>query len=207
MVTSPQIRAPKVRIFVDFWNFSLSLRGEDEKFMLDWQKVPSVFMSETSRIVSDTIPPVFEAIHVYGSYDPNKADDSKFKGWFTNWLDRQAGFHTVMLKRQRKRNFSKCPLCQSEIKECPECTGDVRGTEEKGIDTRIVTDMISLAWSQSYDIAVLVSSDRDFVPVADFLQSKGVKVIHAGFPPAGSQLAQRCWGSFSVTDIMGRIRR
>ncbi|WP_419936862.1 NYN domain-containing protein [Candidatus Palauibacter sp.] len=39
----------------------------------------------------------------------------------------------------------------------------MRGTEEKGVDVRMATDMISLAWVDNYDIAVLVSSDRDFV--------------------------------------------
>ncbi len=32
-------------------------------------------------------------------------------------------------------------------------------TVEKGIDTAIVTDMISLAWANAWDVAVLVSSD------------------------------------------------
>jgi uncharacterized LabA/DUF88 family protein len=30
--------------------------------------------------------------------------------------------------------------------------------------------MMSLAWSGGYDVAVLVSADRDFVPVAEELQ-------------------------------------
>ena len=53
----------------------------------------------------------------------------------------------------------------------------MRGTEEKGVDTRMVTDMISFAWSDAYDVALLVSADRDFVPVAEFLQTKGIKVV------------------------------
>jgi uncharacterized LabA/DUF88 family protein len=39
----------------------------------------------------------------------------------------------------------------------------MRGMEEKGVDTRIVTDMMSLAWNGAYDVAVLVSADRDFI--------------------------------------------
>lgn len=205
MVSS--LRSPRIRIFVDFWNFSLSLRGERDDFMLDWQKVSNVLTSEAAKIINDPTPSVFEGMHVYGSYDPSKADDAKFKNWYTTWLDQQAGVHTVLLERQRKRNYQKCPHCQSEAKKCKDCEGDLRGTEEKGIDTRIVTDMISLAWSQSYDVAVLVSSDRDFVPVADFLQAKGIKVIHAAFPPSGSQLSQRCWGNFSIINLMDRIKR
>jgi uncharacterized LabA/DUF88 family protein len=83
----------------------------------------------------------------------------------------------------------------------------MRGTEEKGVDTRIVTDMISLAWANAYDVAVIVSSDRDFVPVAEFLQTKGIKVIHASFPPKGSELSQKCWGNFPVPALMTAFSR
>ena len=64
-----------------------------------------------------------------------------------------------------------------------------------------------IAGRYSYDVAVIVSADRDFVPVADFLQSKGIKVIHAAFPPSGSQLSQRCWGNFNVINQMAKFRK
>ncbi len=83
----------------------------------------------------------------------------------------------------------------------------MRGTEEKGVDTRIVADMISLAWAKAYDVAVLVSSDRDFVPVAEFLQTKGIKVVHGAFPPKGIHLSQKCWANFSITSLMPQIER
>lgn len=70
----------------------------------------------------------------------------------------------------------------------------------------MATDLISLAWSQGYDVAIIVSSDRDFVPVADFLQSKGIKVMHGAFPPAGSQLSQRCWGNFNMAAVMPKFQ-
>jgi uncharacterized LabA/DUF88 family protein len=200
-------KANRVRIFVDFWNFSLSLRREDDSYMIDWQKVAPTLMQEAEKVINHISPASYEAMHVYGSYDPNKPDDAKFKNWFTTWLDRQAGVHTVMLERQKKKNHPKCPVCQAETINCHACGADMRGTEEKGVDTRIVTDMISLAWSNGYDAAVLVSSDRDFVPVADFLQTRGIKVVHAAFPPSGSLLSQKCWASFSITNRMADFRK
>lgn len=195
-------KSNRVRIFVDFWNFSLSLRRQDEHYKIDWQKVAPVIMQETAKVINHASPASYEAMHIYGSYDPNKQDDAKFKKWYTTWLDRQPGVHTVLLERQKKKNHPRCPVCKAETINCHACGQDMRGTEEKGVDTRIVTDMISLAWSNGYDAAVLVSSDRDFVPVADFLQARGIKVIHASFPPLGSQLSQKCWGSFSLIDKM-----
>jgi len=48
---------------------------------------------------------------------------------------------------------------------------------------------------------MLVSSDRDFVSVAEFLETKGIKVIHGAFPPKGAQLSARCWASVNVVDL------
>lgn len=200
------MKPARVRIFIDFWNFSLSLRRQDDTFKVDWTKVAPILVREAGAVLPNGSLPLFEAMHVYGSFDPNKPADAKFKNWFSTWLDRQAGVHTSLVERQKKKGYPKCPACQEEVPHCPTCNSDMRGTEEKGVDTRIVTDMISLAWSNSYEAAVIVSSDRDFVPVADFLQTKGIKVVHAAFPPVGSQLSQRCWGNFSVPNVMNEFR-
>lgn len=201
----PAVPPLRIRIFVDFWNFSLSLRREDDSFMIDWKPVAGVFVAEAAQLLG--APVIYEAMHIYGSYDPAKPDDAKFRNWFTTWLDKLPGVHTVMLERQKKRNHVKCPQCHGEVTNCPHCQSDLRGTEEKGIDTRIATDLISLAWSNGYDVAIIVSADRDFVPVAEFLQSKGIKVIHAAFPPAGSQLSQKCWANFNVINLMPKFKR
>lgn len=205
MTLAPPVQAPiRVRIFIDFWNFSLSLRREDPTFKIDWKQVAGIMIAETAQLLG--APVSYEAMHVYGSYDPAKPADAKFKNWFSTWLDKLPGVHTVCLERQKKRNHVKCPTCHGEVKDCPHCQGDLRGTEEKGVDTRIATDLISLAWSNGYDVAVIVSADRDFVPVADFLQSKGIKVIHGAFPPSGSQLSQRCWGHFNLSNVKDKFR-
>lgn len=206
MASLPPAAAPlRVRIFVDFWNFSLSLRREDEAFMIDWRPVAGVFVAEAAQLLGASV--IYEAMHIYGSYDPAKPNDAKFRNWFTTWLDKLPGVHAVMLERQKKRNHVTCPQCHGEVTNCLNCNSDLRGTEEKGVDTRIATDLISLAWSNGYDVAVIASADRDFVPVAEFLQSKGIKVIHAAFPPAGSQLSQKCWANFNVINLMAKFKR
>ncbi len=201
----PAVTPLRVRIFVDFWNFSLSLRREDDTFMIDWKPVAGVFVAEAGQLLG--APAIYEAMHIYGSYDPAKPNDAKFRNWFTTWLDKLPGVHTIMLERQKKRNHVTCPQCHGEVTNCPHCSSDLRGTEEKGVDTRIATDLISLAWSNGCDVAVIASADRDFVHVANFLQSKGIKVIHAAFPPAGSQLSQKCWANFNVTNLMAKFKR
>ena len=72
------------------------------------------------------------------------------------------------------------------------------GTEEKGVDTLIATEMIRLAWEDTYDVAVLVTLDADFIPAVEFLDQKGKKVIQGGFPPKGQGLAKACWASLDL---------
>jgi uncharacterized LabA/DUF88 family protein len=197
----------RVRLFVDFWNFSLSLKREDDSFLTDWSAIGPLLTGEAAKLIDPNVTASFEAMHIYGSFDPAKGKDAKLRNWFTNTLDKMAGVHVVLLERQQKKGYPKCPDCQEEAKKCQKCGHDMRGTEEKGVDTRMVTDMISLAWSNSYDVAVLVSSDRDFVPLAEFLQSKGIKVVHGAFPPKGSHLSQKCWASLKLPKLMKQFQR
>jgi len=67
--------------------------------------------------------------------------------------------------------------------------------------------MIRLAWEEAYDIAVLASLDADLVPAVEFLNLKGRKVVQAGFPPGGADLATSCWASFDVFADRYEIRR
>ncbi len=201
---APRLR---VRVFVDFWNFQLELRRQDSSFNTDWRKIGPLFVARAGALVDVNSNPSFEGLHVYGSYDPSKPQDSKFRNWYSNTLDKMPGVHATLLERQRKRGYPQCPMCQAETVKCVACGADMRGTEEKGVDTRIVADMISLAWANAYDAAVLVSADRDFVPVAEFLQTKGIKVVHGAFSPKGSHLSQKCWGSINLTKLMPEFGR
>ena len=202
--SSSQLR---VRVFVDFWNFSLSLQRVDPEFKVNWQTLGSFLAKEAGAIVDSSSSITYEGIHVYGSYDPNKPKDSKLKNWFINTLDKMAGVSVVLQERQRKRGYPRCPSCQAEARICDACGGDMRGTEEKGVDTRIATDIVSLAWANGFNCAVLVSSDRDFVPVAEFLQTKGIKVVHGAFPPSGSALSQKCWGHLNLPKMRNGFQR
>ena len=81
------------------------------------------------------------------------------------------------------------------------------GTVEKGVDVAIATDMIRLVWEESYDYAVLVSSDADYVPAVEFLSSKGRRIIHVGFPPKGMSLAKTCWASLDLAPYLKSLER
>jgi len=82
------------------------------------------------------------------------------------------------------------------LKKTPE------GYIEKGVDILIATDMISLAFENSYDTAVLVSGDSDFVPVVEKIQELGKRVENAAFKKISSYELRRMCDEFILLDNM-----
>lgn len=187
----------KIHVFVDFWNYTLSMKEHSGTFKTDWKRFPKILTREAGVLVDPTAMAIYSGMNVYGSY--NKATDASLHRWATNTLDGFPGVKAFFKARTHKKSFPSCPSCHHKVEACPQCITDMRGTEEKGVDTRIATDLVSLAWEQAYDVAVLVSADQDFVPAAEYLQNKGIKVIQAGFPPNGMLLKQKCWASIDLT--------
>ena len=55
------------------------------------------------------------------------------------------------------------------------------GNKEKGIDVALVTEFLSLAYSNAYDYALLVSGDADFISAIDEVKRLGKIVCVASF--------------------------
>ncbi len=204
--TPVQVPRNRVRVFVDFWNYTLSMQNADSAFRTDWARLGPVLARAATKVVDAATASEYQGLNFYGSHDPTSEADRRLHRWATTVVDTFPGVSVSIVPRQRKRSPPVCPTCHSAIAQCPACGADMRGTEEKGVDVRMATDMISLAWADNYDIAVLVSSDRDFVPVAEFLETRGIKVIHGAFPPRGAQLTARCWGSVNVARLREEFR-
>ena len=60
--------------------------------------------------------------------------------------------------------------------------GVYQSYREKGCDTAIATDMVSLAANDGYDTAIIVASDGDYAPAAKALRGYGKSVEVVYFP-------------------------
>jgi len=163
----------KTRIFIDFWNFQLSVSDIDPNYRIDWLKVSPWLISEASKAVGQTLS--YEGSQVYMSYNPGNKKDSGLRDFALNVLSRFPGVQVSLLER-KARNAPVCPSCHQEINACPHCNKTMTRTIEKGVDTAIVTDMLSLAWENALNVAILVSSDRDFIPAVNMLSTKGYRL-------------------------------
>ncbi len=201
----------KVRVFIDFWNFQLSWQrytAKNSHYRVDWNILPLWLANNAGSLAlgSPDSRIQFEGAHVYLSYNAKTPQGRKLHHWAHRRLQRVPGLQLIA-KERRPKNPPVCQKCHKSIKECPHCGEKLAGTVEKGIDTAIVTDMIKLAWEDSYQIGVLVSADRDFIPAVEFLHDKGKKIVHAGFPPEGTSLANACWSSLNLTAKIDEFRR
>jgi uncharacterized LabA/DUF88 family protein len=57
---------------------------------------------------------------------------------------------------------------------------------EKGVDVQIAIDLVIGAVENSYDVAIIVSSDTDLIPAIKYIRSKGKIVEYVGFAQAPS---------------------
>ena len=199
----------KIRVFIDFWNFQLTLnqKAANPRFKIDWVTMPQIIVNEGARLLN-LQDFSYEGSKVFTSYNPKTEEGKKYRKWATNWLDRQSGIQVHCFER-RPKNHPKCPVCHKTIAKCddPSCGADMAGTVEKGVDTGIATDMIRLAWEKAYDVAILASADADLVPAVEFLDMKGFRVLQAGFPPDGSHLSRACWATINVSKLYAGFER
>jgi len=174
------------------------------RISLDWIKLPVWIANRADDVLQAAGEPIgrYMGGHVYASYDPFKPSEKAMTNWLQNIVARAPGIQ-LTLKERKPKSAPVCQSCHEEIRTCPHCNEPIRRTGEKGIDTGLVTDLIMGAWEDSYDTAVLISADADFIPAVKFIQSKGKKVIHACFPPSGANLQRECWSSVDLLSIIG----
>jgi uncharacterized LabA/DUF88 family protein len=92
----------------------------------------------------------------------------------------ELGLKWVVVRKEAKTYPYYCPRCKHSSKliqlQCPSCGLQLETTENKGVDVSLATDLLlyGLVGPQEggYDVAILVSGDRDFAPVIDLLSSR-----------------------------------
>ncbi len=197
----------RVRVFVDFWNFQLTWSERNPSARCDWPRLASVLCQEASVVLAaaNLAPLSLEETRVYAGYEAGRED--KLKAWLHNFLDRQPGIRVFTSERHWHKHPVHCRSCDKEFDVCPSCQALFGRAAEKTIDARIVTDLMGLAWEGAYDVAILVSADKDFIPTVEYLQAKNFKVINAAWRGIGHELARVCWASFEIDRLSVSLKR
>lgn len=200
----------KVRIFIDFWNFQLAwnqfqeARGKEPKSArIPWETVlPSTLVERVDPKGS------YVGTHVFASIDPNSEADRGLSR-FLHAMDGFPGY-SVLVEERRPASPVKCTNreCRATITDCPKCNQRLRRTVEKGIDAALLTALIRSAFDGTFDQAVLVTEDKDFVPAVQFIQERWTKqIVHAHFRGRSDDLRNACWKHIFFDDLMSDLLR
>lgn len=193
----------RVRIFIDFWNFQISwnnhplIKARDRtECKIPWDEaLPAALVQKASP------KGVYVGTHVYASIDRDNRADSGLSR-FLHAMDGFPGYD-VIVKERRPASPVRCRECESNITHCPSCNKVLRRTVEKGIDTSLVTDLIKSAFDNTYDKAILITEDSDFIPAVEFIQDRWTKqIIHAYFRGKSDALRNACWSHIFIDDLM-----
>lgn len=199
--------AYRTRVFIDFWNFALNWRERADGARIDWPAVPRVLLDEARKKLE--VAGVTEALQleetlVYASY---LSTDTKLKGWLDSFLNRQPSFNVKSRERKSKPRKIHCQRCDGDTDKCQSCGEPLMWAPEKGVDTAIVTDLLSLAGEDAYDVAILLSSDADHIPAVEWIQARGRKVINATWANHGFDLKKTSWAEIELDTIMPLMKR
>lgn len=93
----------RVRVFVDYQNFTLSLRRVEPGFRIDMRPLGLCLAQEALRVVDPNALAQYQGMNVYSSYDPDTQAGSNHRKWFENTLSGFPGVYGTIVERQRKR--------------------------------------------------------------------------------------------------------
>jgi len=74
--------------------------------------------------------------------------------------------------------------------------------KQKEIDNEMTCEILSHAYEDSYDIAIIVSGDRDFRPVIEKIQILGKKAEVAGFSDCISEALSKSSDALHILDTL-----
>jgi uncharacterized LabA/DUF88 family protein len=154
------IKKERVAIFIDGSNLYHSLRNSKVK-EIDFQKLIKFLVKERLLI----------GVFYYNAPLDISIDENKY--WemqrFFEMLRKLPGFNVILCRRKK---YTK--------------EDGTLGFEMKGDDVHLAIDMVSGAYENLYDTAIIVSGDEDFVPLIKKLQKLRKRVENAYFTKSSS---------------------
>ncbi len=121
--------------------------------------------------------------YFFGSYDPNNKPEQFYDAL-------RAFGYEVTVKPKRDRVMSDRTI-----------------SLEKGVDVALVTKMLTHAFQGTYDVAILVSGDSDYVEAVQVVKDRGKTVEIAGFKGSVGKELRRVADKFTwLDDISNEIK-
>jgi uncharacterized LabA/DUF88 family protein len=191
----------RVALFFDGKNHMKDLRRTASDRWLDHGALADWVVG---HVEGDQLAAAYYYTGVPSQHDENR--DRNALNDLLDELDRRPGF---FVKRFPRR---------ASTRECPHCDQMIAYTEEKMVDTSLVTDMVMLAVADAFDVAVVFSGDLDVAPGIEALHRLGKRAWIATFGDYGLSrtLTRFAWShidllehieSFSYADLAASSKK
>lgn len=209
----------KLVVFVDGSNYYHSLKKAFNKTNVDFQKL-SDFLSSNYNLVK---------IYYYSApllWQENPKQYSKQQKYFEK-LKLVKRLELILGRLERRKNKKLEQIKQKynlllsnlnsdidkenqklfyELKDDLEDYSKYGNKVEKGVDVNLAVDLVTLAYENKYDVAMVFSNDGDFEPSVKKAQLYGKKVCNVKFPKCNAHhLSKICDKSIYVNDISNFI--
>lgn len=211
---TPPARACRVIVFLDYWNFQIGWNqraplSSGKRTQCDFLALPSesVALAEGALSAFDRSPLHLIQTRVYASHDRDNVKDLKNREWMHQLMGQRDDFVVRNAPRLTRSEPTRCRACAHEVSTCPNCQRPYTRAAEKTVDAAIIVDLLSLAWDGLYDVALLISSDHDFLPVIDTLHHHHMRVINGRWDDQGTRLADRCDASIRLDALVPILSR
>ncbi|MCX6800625.1 MAG: NYN domain-containing protein [Candidatus Diapherotrites archaeon] len=199
----------RAMLFIDGNNFYHNLRASNiSPSSIDFLKLSEVVCNKfhTSRVKTiyyNSSPSIESGQQAY--YDQMR---------FFGELQNLPKFEVKLRKLQKHSNAEVIRKAHERVDAlilCSKCKPIVRAEfaetikrskyREKGVDVSIAIDMVALAYSNDYDVCILLSGDADFIPALELVQLLG-KEVRSTFLKFGysTQLRQKFHSNFMYLD-------
>ncbi len=182
----------RVVLFVDGKNFYAGWKDATHGVDLDFRRL-------SQWVVRAAGGTHYAGAYYYTGVDtaiPQSPGQEKLEN-FLDMLENQPGF--FVRRFQQKQRTSTCPHCGASHAY----------SQEKEVDTTMVADMLRLAATGAFEIAVLLSGDADLVPAVEGVRSLGKKVLVASWGSSGlsARIRRAAFDHIDLTAGLGEFSR
>lgn len=174
----------KVRMFVDHSNFCAEWKRAGQSSNFDkWETLADIIVRKMAdKKIVEIDHCEMRGMTVYASVKPSEQSDieRKQERWLRQTLDGYQGV-TVDISDKRKNGGA---------------------WQEKGVDTKLVCDMLVWGMKGLYDIGVVFSADEDIAPGILCVQDDMDKqIVHVGFRGSGTHIRSAAWSHIYLDDL------
>jgi len=165
----------RIIIFIDLQNFELSCKSVNTHYMLDYYKIPQFLIKYVIKKynLSQYNPRLIRAYACTGEYTDSLME--QLKKYYGDKSDEYKKYlESAKKQKQIEKWFDKSDFFELKLKPLKFRDGEPR---QKGVDVQLAVDLVSHAYQDNYDLAIVCSGDADLLDSMNLVKSLGKNVI------------------------------